>query len=454
MKIKVISRNEAEYKRESTRDLKKLERDLDPEAHPFQQAREYTRALNATKLDKIFAKPFVCSFDQHMDSIWRIATVPSLLTTVFSGCCDGEIRAWNLTSRHMAWRARAHQGFVRGLSVNKEGTHVLSCGDDKAIRIWNLNSNQRSHSMAGYEDGEVTPELSILSKTGLMDLSCTWDNTDVFATCGAQIDLWSTKRSKPIHSFEWTAETVQGVEYNPVEHNILCGWNSGCQFMTYDTRTKSETNSMKMAHTVNCAAWNPQEAYTITLGSEDANAYTFDMRKMNKAKKVHVGHVQAVQSIAYAPTGREFVTGGYDCMIRIWRAWEGKSRALYHTKRMQRIYSVAFSADNRFVLSGSDDTNLRVWKARASQPLQKLKPPEQRKLDYYEKLKKKFQHMPEIRRISKHQHMPRWIKKRTEEQRTMRASDRRKENNRIRHSKPGSIKKKIEKEKSIYKSRH
>ena len=106
-----------------------------------------------------------------------------------------EIRAWNLTSRHLAWRAKAHQGFVRGLSVNQAGTHVLSCGDDKAIRIWSLNSNMRSESVAGYGEGEVTPELSILSKYGLMDLSCTWDpDIDVFATCGAQIDLWSTKR--------------------------------------------------------------------------------------------------------------------------------------------------------------------------------------------------------------------------------------------------------------------
>ena len=87
---------------------------------------------------------------------------------------------------------------------------------------------------------------------------------------------------------------MQGIEFNPVEHTVLCGWNSACKFMTYDTRTKAETNTMTMAHNVNCAAWNPQEAYTVTLGSEDYNAYSFDMRKLVKAKKVHMGHVQAV----------------------------------------------------------------------------------------------------------------------------------------------------------------
>lgn len=38
----------------------------------------------------------------------------------------------------------------------------------------------------------------------------------------------------------------------------------------------------------------------------------------------------------YSPTGREFVTGGYDKTIRIFNVNDGKSREVYHTKRMQK----------------------------------------------------------------------------------------------------------------------
>ncbi len=34
-------------------------RNLDPLMHPFSRARERTRALNAAKLERIFAKPFI-----------------------------------------------------------------------------------------------------------------------------------------------------------------------------------------------------------------------------------------------------------------------------------------------------------------------------------------------------------------------------------------------------------
>ena len=34
-------------------------RNYDPELHQFQAAHEYTRALGAAKLDRVFAKPFL-----------------------------------------------------------------------------------------------------------------------------------------------------------------------------------------------------------------------------------------------------------------------------------------------------------------------------------------------------------------------------------------------------------
>jgi len=456
VKVKVISRIDAEHLPETKLDIQKQQRNLDPEAHPFEKAREYTRALNATKLDRVFAKPFICAFDGHLDTVWRLATVPTRLTTVFSGSCDGELRAWNLTSRELSWRVKAHEGFVRGISATNSGERILTCGDDKTIRIWDLNANRsKSRSIAGYGKGDYKPVAELISKNRLTELSCSWEeDSHVFATAGAQVDLWSQQRSKPIHSFSWTAETIRGVEFCPVETNVLCSWSSDRTIVIYDTRVKLPTNSITMKNVANCVAWNPREAFTLTIGSADYNAYTFDIRKFNKAQKVHEGHVQDVQSISYCPTGKEFVTGGYDCTVRIWKTYSGQSRAVYHTKRMQRVYSVAFTADSRFVISGSDDTNVRVWKSNASKPLDKLKPPEKRKLEYYDKLKKRYGHLPEIRRIAKHQHLPRWIKGKKEQLRQSKIARKKKENNIVKHSKPGSVPFIEEKRKAVIRTKH
>jgi hypothetical protein len=65
MKIKTLSRSEEAFTRECKGDVVKVFRNLEPALHPFDKAREYTRALTATKLDKMFAKPLVgtCCWD-------------------------------------------------------------------------------------------------------------------------------------------------------------------------------------------------------------------------------------------------------------------------------------------------------------------------------------------------------------------------------------------------------
>jgi WD repeat and SOF domain-containing protein 1 len=112
----------------------------------------------------------------------------------------------------------------------------------------------------------------------------------------------------------------------------------------------------------NAVAWNPMEAFNLSVANEDHNVYTFDMRRLDTALNVHQDHVRApprktthrptvsahhsppsrvvvvvgrrflslkvaaVLDIDYSPTGEEFVTGSYDRTLRIFRRSEGRSR--------------------------------------------------------------------------------------------------------------------------------
>lgn len=86
------------------------------------------------------------------------------------------------------------------------------------------------------------------------------------------------------------------------------------------------------------------------------------MRNMARSINVLKDHVSAVLDLEYSPTGEEIVTGGYDKTLRIFKAREGHSRDVYHTKRMQKIWCVRYTMDGSRVLSASDDGNIRVWK--------------------------------------------------------------------------------------------
>lgn len=66
-------------------------RNYDPTLHPFEVCREYTRALNATKIERVFAKPFLASLDGHRDGVNCMAKHATSLSTLLSGSCDGEV---------------------------------------------------------------------------------------------------------------------------------------------------------------------------------------------------------------------------------------------------------------------------------------------------------------------------------------------------------------------------
>lgn len=52
-----------------------------------------------------------------------------------------------------------------------------------------------------------------------------------------------------------------------------------------------------------CIEWNPYEPFSFIAGNEDGNIYQFDMRNMEQAIKIHKGHIGAVLSVDYSPTG-------------------------------------------------------------------------------------------------------------------------------------------------------
>ena len=67
-------------------------RNYDPALHPMESAREYQRALNAAKLQKVFAKPFTASLDGHRDIVSCLCKHAKQLSLVLSGAADGEVR--------------------------------------------------------------------------------------------------------------------------------------------------------------------------------------------------------------------------------------------------------------------------------------------------------------------------------------------------------------------------
>ncbi|XP_048384612.1 DDB1- and CUL4-associated factor 13 isoform X2 [Stegostoma tigrinum] len=360
MKVKILSRNPDDYVRETKNDIQRVPRNYDPVLHPFEVPREYTRALNATKLERVFAKPFVASLDGHGDGVHCMAKQFKSLSTIISGACNGEIKVWNLMNRQCIRTVQAHTGFVRGLCSRFCGTSFFSVGDDKTIKQWKMEG-------PSFEEQEE-PIHTILGKTVYTGIDHHWKDS-VFATCGQQVDVWDEQRSSPIRSFTWSVDSINSIKFNPIETYLLASCASDRNIALYDIRQATPLKKVIMDLRTNAICWNPLEAFIFTGANEDYNLYTFDMRYLDSPVMVHMDHVSAVLDVDYSPTGKEFVSASFDKSIRIFPTDKGHSREVYHTKRMQHVMCIKWSADNKYILCGSDEMNIRLWKANASEKL-------------------------------------------------------------------------------------
>jgi len=462
-----------------------VQRNLDPAQHPFEKPREYTRALNAAKLDRLFAKPFVAALDGHIDGIYALAKSPKRLDVVASGSGDGEIRLWDLNRHRCLYTyPRAHAGIIQslcisplsyanGVSANESsvsGKRMLSCSVDRTVKVWNADpipdavgefqeygdddeeeeeddpSAARDAQLLSMQPLAQEPSEPLAVYNGKSAFNCLSHHAHLprFASASNEVQIWDLNRgsgSDPLQTMAWGPDAVNVVRFNPSEPEVLAGAGVDRSVALYDLRSGKPTTKVILQMRTNDIAWSPMEPTSFALASEDHNMYTFDMRNLSSATQIYKGHVGAVMSVDWEPTGQGLVTGSYDKTVRLWDVGRGaRSRDVYHTKRMQKVFSVACTLDSRFVLSGSDDGNLRLWKMHASEKLGIVSARERASREYSKALRKRWNSVGDVARIERQRHVPKPIRNAQKLNHTMGEARRVKEERRRKHTRRGSSK--------------
>ncbi|KAG7090912.1 hypothetical protein E1B28_009988 [Marasmius oreades] len=406
--------------------------------HPFARARERTRALNAAKMDRIFAKPFVGALEGHVDAVEVLAKHPDSVTNIASGSWDGGILVHHLSQRQQLLKLpQAHKGKVSGLCF-ADDSRLLSCGVDRNVKIWKI-------------DGDSDHPLSVLPGKAAINSIDHQRSSPIFATASNLVHIWDETKTAPISNLTFPAstETVTAIRFNLSERSILASLGSDRTFALYDIRTSKPERRVVMQMRANSLSWSPTMPTSVLLASEDHNLYTFDIRHLAEPTMIYKGHVAAVMSCDWSPTGTEFVSGGWDRTVRIWQTGQGHSPEVYHTKRMQRVTATLVTTDARFVLSGSDDGNVRIWKTKASEKLGVVTSRERASMEYRSSLVNRWKVDKEVGKIARTRHLPKPVYSASKLKTTMLEARRVKEERQRKHTRSGESKPKAERKKVV-----
>ena len=282
----------------------------DPALHPFAKAREQKRAVNAAKLEKVHAKPFIAAMPQHTDGVQVMAKNRFNLTDLISGSADGEIIYWSIPARKPLFRINAHENFVKGLAFANNGrlaadSIFTSVGMDKKVHLWSVSklkdeyqqfyqAHTDGHAVEGNEglvvnttvspDGPANtvrnynPRATYVSNHTLTYCDHSYGE-DLFATSGSAVQIWNYERSSPLQTFEWGVDTVTKLKFNPSQQNLLAAVCADRSICFYDIRGNTPINKIYMRNKSAALCWNPQEPMNLVVGNENSHCYTFDLRK-------------------------------------------------------------------------------------------------------------------------------------------------------------------------------
>lgn len=393
-------------------------------------------------MERMFAAPFVAQLGRgHVDGVYTLAKDPNSLDRFASGSGDGVIKVWDLPGREEVWQTHAHENMVKGMCWTQDHK-LLSCGSDKTVKLYDP-----------YKTASNTAPAATYLGTNAFTSITKHRTEPSFAVASSAISIYDINRpsSAPSQTLAWptSVDTITALSFNQTETSILASCATDRSLVLYDLRTSSPLHRSVLALSSNAISWNPMEAFNLAVANEDHNIYMFDMRNLSRALNILKDHVAAVMDVEFSPTGEELVSASYDRSVRLWKRNEGHSRDVYHTKRMQRVFSCRWTPDNQYILSGSDDGNIRLWRSNASARGGVKTARQRQKLEYDAALKERYKHMPEIRRIARHRHVPKQVMKAGEIKGEELAAIKKREENERKHSKKGLKKRRSEREKMI-----
>ena len=256
IKAKTLSLNWDNYICETKLDLQRVPRNHEPTLQHFEVPQEYVRSLNATKLEQVFAKPFLASLDGHWDGVSCWAKHPESLANILSRACDGDRLKFetSLDENILVQYKHIKVFLYREYVLTFVGLHFFTVDDDKTAKQWKMDG------LSYGEEEEPLP--TILGKIAYTGIDHHWKKS-CFATCGQEVDTWDEQRTNPICSMTWGFHHISSVKFNPTETLLL--WScSDRNIALYDMRKATPLKKVILDMRTNTIFWNPLEAFVFT----------------------------------------------------------------------------------------------------------------------------------------------------------------------------------------------
>ena len=315
---------------------------------------------SAVRAIQVDAQPITC-----------LAVVPNG-THVLTGGADKVVKLWNLANGQLERGFTGASDVIRAVAISKNNQLVATGGADQIVRVFN------------FADGKEMEKVKL--DAVVRALQFTPNSLALIASCGDKsMRAWSVPFTpgqppspefmKSIQNFT-TADVVQDLTM-AADNATFYAAGLDKTVQTWKLASTSPTQNFPHPNIVDCLAFDAK-GQILASGCHDGKIRLYDLVKKAVVKEItaHITMKPAVlanpvYTVAFSPDGKQLLSSSFDKTLKLWDLTSGnlvREFKAFHEKdfpkgHQEEVFTAAFSPDGKFLASGSGGLErvVKIW---------------------------------------------------------------------------------------------
>lgn len=280
-----------------------------------------------------------------------------LIHLVLAGLVFTTALAQDGTDMPMVLKPKGHKGLIRDLDLSPDGKQIVTAGQDKTIRVWDVDTYEQRGEFMGHIGSEkfgavlttqVSPDGRYLAASGV------FGNRDHRQSV-ADIRLYDYHTQKIVHVFTGHQMASNTLQWSSDSRYLISACNDH-SIGIWDVQQLAPKAMLKGHGDVVWAADIYKDK--IVSASEDNLVMLWDMQS-GQTLATSYDHVGAVVRVAFHPSGQYILSGANDNQINIYDSDLNFLDALYLDRP---VSAMAFDTEGQLALFGFGDGSIRVYR--------------------------------------------------------------------------------------------
>jgi len=254
---------------------------------------------------------WIGTFQGHKGAVWS-ARLNQKADKAVTGSADFSARIWDTFSGDELYKFD-HNHIVRACDFSTDGQHVITGGQEKKLRLFDLNK----------------PDSAPLEATGHQGTikSVAWANQSILSAGDDQtIRIWDVRTMQQVQQLD-QGSGVTSMVLSADGYYLTSTAGTGAYF--WDTRAGyALAKHHNLEHNASSISLHPDQSKFVAGSDTDLWVRIYDFAT-GEELEVYKGHHGPIWTVSYSPDGELYATGSEDGTIRLWKTNPSKPYGLW-----------------------------------------------------------------------------------------------------------------------------